>query len=632
MLGQATQKLSTMHARRNPNLSIRSPASYSHLSPPPQSATSGALLSPTVASRRGLLARSPPVSPSLPSLIPRHGKKPSQQSHNALVKRILIGCCGVTFILWMVLRQIYSNAQQSVAWLDDENEWEMVGGTQLPKEPSAIAVQDADGKMMWTVSIPANLDFPLKPSQYLDICKQSMEVAQSVRQTAQPGSLGKRMLDYNQKDEYYVDIAEAEDQLLLPPSRATGRPKGFVEDESIVDGFSTAGQKICDRTLTLVMETDDAGFGNTLMRLWMAYGLAKAENRSFFIDDTRWPYGKYSTYFQPPPSINCAPPPKSHMVPCPHTARHIVVSQATVGSTFGHAFNDEYEDARKMGVERQGKIFGLARAGYEALFKLKGEDAKYIRNRELQVYGNIKQHGGVTIGVHVRHGDKHPMEYQYQEDYIPLSRYIDTARDIYIDLVENHPGSSSSKSKKSKRSSSSSSSRNSDSDALTARHTWSRMILASDDPLVYSSPELGVNALRAQDRIVLATKAALEAAAAPKKKHAWIDEITGWEGGFYRSIFYSLGQAGNNALANQKQQQDDGEVSRDAMGLRELVGRAYLLDLAVLGKADTMVCTVSSTTCKLLGVMLGWDALVGKDELRRWRSIDGDFDWRGIVW
>jgi hypothetical protein len=40
--------------------------------------------------------------------------------------------------------------------------------------------------------------------------------------------------------------------------------------------------------LTYVMETDDAGFGNTLMRLWMSYGLAKAENRAFFIDDTRW--------------------------------------------------------------------------------------------------------------------------------------------------------------------------------------------------------------------------------------------------------------------------------------------------------------------------------------------------------
>jgi hypothetical protein len=288
MLGQATQKLSKMHARRNPNLSIQSTAAYSQLSPPVQSATSGAFLSPTVASRRGLLSRSPPASPSLPSLIPRHGKKSSQQSHSGLVKRILIGCCGVAFILWFILRQIYSNSQQAVSYMDDGEEWEMVGGNQLPKEPSALAVQDSKGKMRWTVSIPSNLEFPLRPAQYQDICQQSMTLATSIRQEARSSSPTKRMLNYNQQDQYYIDVQEAEEELLLPPSKATGRPKGFVEDESIVDGFSTTGQKVCDKTLTYVMETEDAGFGNTLMRLWMSYGLAKAENRSFFIDDTRW--------------------------------------------------------------------------------------------------------------------------------------------------------------------------------------------------------------------------------------------------------------------------------------------------------------------------------------------------------
>jgi hypothetical protein len=288
MLGQATQKLSKMHARRNPNLSIQATASYSQLSPPVQSATSGAFLSPTVASRRGLLSRSPPASPSLPSLIPRHGKKPSQPSHSKLVKRILIGSCGVAFILWLVLRQIYTNSQQAVSYMEDGEEWEMVGGNQLPKEPSALAVGDAKGNLRWTVSIPSNLDFPLKPIQYREICQQAMTMAASVRQEAQSANPAKRMLNYYQQDQYYIDVQDAEDQLLLPPSKSIGRPKGFVEDESIVDGFSTTGQKVCDKTLTYVMETEDAGFGNTLMRLWMSYGLAKAENRTFFIDDTRW--------------------------------------------------------------------------------------------------------------------------------------------------------------------------------------------------------------------------------------------------------------------------------------------------------------------------------------------------------
>jgi hypothetical protein len=324
----------------------------------------------------------------------------------------------------------------------------------------------------------------------------------------------------------------------------------------------------------------------------------------------------------PPPSEGCLPPPKTQIVPCPHTARHIVVSGATVKQTFGHAFTEEYEDARKMRTERQHRIFGLLRTGYEALFKLKGEDAKYVLNRALEVYGDVQQHGGITIGLHVRHGDKHPLEYQYQEDYIPLSRYVDTARDIYIDLVENK--NSKSKSKSRRRT-------NNDSSVppasqLFARHTSSRMVLASDDPLVYESPEIGLNSLRAQDRIVLATKAALEAASG--KKNPWIDEITGWEGGFYRDVFFSLGQPGANAVQNHNME----NVPESAMGLRELVGRAYLLDMAVLGKADTVVCTVSSTSCRLLGVMLGWDALVGREEKRRWRSIDGSFEWKGIMW
>jgi hypothetical protein len=173
MLGKATQKLSKMHARRNPGLSIQSTASYSQLSPPVLSATSGAFLSPTVASRRGLLSRSPPASPNLPSLIPRHGKKPTQQNHTRLVKRILIGFCGTAFLLWLVLRQIYSDSQQAVSYTEDGEEWEMVGGSQLPKEPSAVAVQDVNGKMRWTVSIPQNLDFPLRPAQYQDICQHS---------------------------------------------------------------------------------------------------------------------------------------------------------------------------------------------------------------------------------------------------------------------------------------------------------------------------------------------------------------------------------------------------------------------------------------------------------------------------
>jgi hypothetical protein len=286
-----------------------------------------------------------------------------------------------------------------------------------------------------------------------------------------------------------------------------------------------------------------------------------------------------------------------------------------VTSTFGHSFTDEYEDPTKMRVMRQSKIFSLAHTGYEALFKLRTDDAEYVLNRALELYGHVKSEGGMSIGLHVRRGDKHPLEYQYQKDYIPLTRYIDAARALYIDIVE---GAAKKKSRSSFFSSN---------PLVVARHTTSKIILASDDPLVYESPELGPNSVRAQDRIVLATKAALEAAQSEGSKNKWVDEITGWEGGFYKDVFYSLGQPVGNAEDMKKA--NEGAVPDGAMKLRELVGRAYLLDLSVLGKADTVVCTVSSVSCRLLGVMMGWqEAVVGG----KWRNVDGEFEWRGIMW
>jgi hypothetical protein len=286
------------------------------------------------------------------------------------------------------------------------------------------------------------------------------------------------------------------------------------------------------------------------------------------------------------------------------------VSAATVTSTFGHAFTEEYEDPTKQYVQRQHNIFALLRAGYDALFKLRADDATYVRDRAQTLYDPVAKAGGLSIGLHVRRGDKHPYEFQYREDYIPLDRYMDTARSLYISRIEG--GSPKSLA-----------ARSSDENPLLARHTPTKLVLASDDPTVYESGELGPNSVRAQDRIILATKAALEAAQG--KKNPWIDEITGWEGGFYRDVFFSLGQPSKDAQSPH----DVADAPEAALSLRELVARAYLMDLAVVAKADTVVCTVSSVGCRVLAVMMGWESAFVK---KNWVNVDGDFDWRGIVW
>ena len=54
-----------------------------------------------------------------------------------------------------------------------------------------------------------------------------------------------------------------------------------------------------------------------------------------------------------------------------------------------------------------------------------------------------------------------------------------------------------------------------------------------------------------------------------------------------------------------------------------------MLDLAILGHSDRIVCTVSSLACRLLAVIMGWEkAIVNKG----WHNVDGDYDWQGIVW
>ncbi|KAF2280906.1 uncharacterized protein EI97DRAFT_471974 [Westerdykella ornata] len=592
MLLNTTKK---MHARRNPNLSVTATA-YSQLSPPVHSAS---LLSPTAASRRGLLSPPGPLSPSLPSLIPRHGKKQPSCSHSGLVKRSVLVIVGTALALWLVLHLMSERRTSQGLDFESSDEWEMVGGNSLPQEPSAIIVQDVKGNPKWTVSIPPSYGFPLRPAHYQEICQQSMELSKQLRQEGRASnSMVKRMLGYYTKDQYFMDVAEAEEQGLLPSSKANGRPKGFVDDEDMVAKRPQKEEemKVCERSLTYVMETTDAGMGTTLMRLWMSYGLALKENRAFFVDDTRWPYGKYLTYFLPPPPTHCLPPPASHMLPCPHTAHHIIVSSATVRQTFGHAFSEEFEDARKMRVQRQVKIFGLLRTGYEALFKLRQDDAEYVGNRTQALYADVRKQGGKSVGVHIRRGDKHPFEYQFQKDYIPVDRYMAAAQEL-------------------------------------ARSKPRKIVIASDDPQMYESPDLLPGTVRAQDRIMLATKSALEAAHwGQKKENPWIDDLTGWEGGFFKDVFFSLGRDGRSRAGSRAAGVEE-EVPEQAMRLRELVGRAYLMDLAVLMQADGVVCGVSAVGCRILAVGMGWEKAIGRgDGGGTWRNVDGLFEWKGIIW
>jgi hypothetical protein len=414
-----------------------------------------------------------------------------------------------------------------------------------------------------------------------------------------------------------MDVSEAEAHGMLPGSKGkTSMLKG--QDGSVI------GEN---------KETADAGLGKTLMMLWSAYGLAEKEGRAFFVDDSRWyesffsvssftnfyrAYGKYTSFFEPPPMPTCRPPSRHEMLPCPHHARHLVVSAATASSTFGSQFNNAFEDPRKMEVYRQKPIFDLARSGYKALFHLIKDDANYVSNRisELQNKTILPKSGnvdtGMIIGIHVRHGDRRPYEFQYRDSYVPLDRYSDKAREILRQFFNTST---------------------SDGGENMMAEMHSLMAVASDDPDVYDSEEFS-HAARAQEQIRLASKKTLEASNKATNTasmiRGWVDDTVGWEGGFVAGMFWSLGKS-KDMIATAVESPDIRlPPTAEAVRLRELVGRAYLMDLAVLGGAsDAVVCTVSAMGCKLLTVMMGWEQAI---ENKAWVNIDGDFEWRGVAW
>ncbi|OQO08919.1 hypothetical protein B0A48_05809 [Cryoendolithus antarcticus] len=314
--------------------------------------------------------------------------------------------------------------------------------------------------------------------------------------------------------------------------------------------------------MTFVLDEEDTSFGKALSSLWLSYGLAKTENRAWFLDDSRWAYGKYTSYFMPPPSPGCTPPPASQIVPCPYGARHIVVSSATAHWTFGSAFRAQYTRSRRHGLERSHEVFGMLRSGYEDLFKLFGGDAEFVEQRVEELRTESRISGHPVVGMHIRRGDLHPLSYEYSRDYLPLELYTNAASHLITSLTTKTQAST----------------------PLTKEARQQILLLASDDPGLITNPDLlisfptSLTVSSAQSRILLATKSALDASSpadsirAPNSAYTkHIPENAGWDGGFYPSLFLSLGSSAD---------------LEQTMRMRELFGRGYLLDLAVLGGSD----------------------------------------------
>ncbi|EXJ95990.1 hypothetical protein A1O1_01116 [Capronia coronata CBS 617.96] len=549
---------------------------------------------------KSLLPSTPIPSPSLPSILPRHGKKPPKLNSRRFVRALLwLSLLIGVYYLATSGKKVDPHSTDSAVLTSLGNVYEGGEALELPDRPTPLALMDGKGKRHWTVWIPPSRGFPLPSSEYADLCSQAENVAGHVAGRRRSSQKSQQQ-DYMRHDPNYLDVDEAQARHFLP----TGAEKKNVDSTATPQQTSLP---VCNSTLTYVLDATDAGLGSALLGIWLSYGLAERENRSFFIDDSNFPYGNYSTFFIPPTPPPCRPPVPSHRVPCPHQAKHVVVSAATTTKwTFGESFRRQYS---------QREIFAMARTGYEALFKLRKDDDDYVRTRTMKLRtgtltktnpsaavgdrdgegeGDRQENG--LLGIHIRRGDRHPYEFAYQLGYLPPDRYLSMARKL-----------------------------------VGQSERW-KLILASDDAEMYDNLDLP-DTVRAQQRISLASKKSLGSG-------------LGWEGGFFKDVFWSLGlPAGaptkaetsysRESLPQSSTQQVDGSGGRDyrtdptkeALRLRELLGRAYLLDLAVLAQSDKVVCGVSSHACRILAVMLGWERAFQNND---WTNVDGDYGWKAL--
>ncbi|KAK5629936.1 hypothetical protein RRF57_005651 [Xylaria bambusicola] len=565
-----------------------------------------------------LIFSSPPPSPGLPALVPRP-RKSSSAPRPSRVLRVFIWITGLA-ILFLFTSSLIQGGKwvPMVGWTFVSNaHYELVGHKDLPEIPIPITLTNRHGKSKWTVSIPPNYNFPLSMKEYSNICTKCQEAAAHVRELRNQSPSQQALQDYYYEDPYFIDVREAEKKGIFSGFENKKLATSEIHDGHLVgqrnDGVTD--METCRTSLTFVLETTDAGLGPSLMMLWTAYGLAQKEKRAFFIEDSRWAYGQYTNIFQSSPVQNCKPPPRHQMLPCPRSAKHLVVSAATAHEIFGSSFNAEYENTKRTDINRERAIYDLARVGYEALFHLNNDDKPYVRDRvkQLKAQAVVPQgnyNDGTIIGVHVRQGDLHPFEYQYNGAYMPLDQYAQKFRDL---IDERHNFSTPLGGE----------------DIIAKQHSF--MVIASDNPDVYEADEFK-GAFRAQEQIKLAGKQHAESAHYEKwVMHKFEEEAFGWEGGFFASMFRHLGRT---TLHNVEEKEDDSsqenfETSEDTVRLRELVGRAYVMDLAVLSEvSDSIICTMSAMGCRLLAVMMGWDKAMARGN---WVNIDGSFSWTGIT-
>ena len=195
---------------------------------------------------------------------------------------------------WLLRRKFGSKLLLRAA--DDatlRDRYHVVGEESSLQGPTPVLIANSKGKPKYSISLPQQLEFPLKPSEYRNICSASHDISHRLKHQNSRSGYGQSKAfkgHYQKIDLNFMDVREAENHGIFPiknnyrvsDATHTRNLDGGMQKHSTSDGQS------CEKTLTYVLETTDAGIGKTLLGLWLSYGLAKEEDRAFFIDDSNW--------------------------------------------------------------------------------------------------------------------------------------------------------------------------------------------------------------------------------------------------------------------------------------------------------------------------------------------------------
>ena len=267
--------------------------------PPPD----GALLSPSWSSSFSSkysvnqMLESPMPSPALPSIVPRHGKKP-RPNHLRNALRWLLPMskwiCGLLIIGWVLTSRFNRRTLTLVTGGSSlSKKYELMNEEPSAEHPMPIFIANSKGGPKLSISLPKHLTYPLRPSEYSIVCSRYDDAARRLQHQNSHGGFhhNRGFHSYYYTDPNFMDVQEAEEHGLLPVKQDDGtlpsQRTSDAEERPSVKHLRTDG-KICEKSLTHVLETTDAGIGKTMMSLWLSYGLAQKEGRAFFIDDSNW--------------------------------------------------------------------------------------------------------------------------------------------------------------------------------------------------------------------------------------------------------------------------------------------------------------------------------------------------------